>query len=551
MGKKGLFWISKKLLAMILVFVVMGGAIAEMNGESMKEAMIEEKHTFDMFLNDPEIAAGSYASNRNKYHYIYQMGLSGPGLTVWDYATGKGIKAAVIDTGANVDHKDLEANVKGAYNAIDEQTGTTYVTDNVGHGSMCAGILGGSGNNGFGASGVAPEVNLYIVKSGDTYGAYTTDVAKGIRWAVDQGCRVISISSGSDQGDSYEEDAIAYAVNHDVVVVCSGGNDKNQSVRYPAAYEGVIGVSALNYDASTGYTISNGCRGKHIDVAAPGSGLYGVSNTSDTALAPGGATSAATPYVAGVAALVLSADPTLSAAECAQIIMDTATDAGAPGYDTAYGYGIINPLAAVQRAKLKQTSINRSISGVASSYSKNLSAGTFQLNPFTEGSGVFTYSSSNPSVAAVDGNGKVTLKKVGTTTITVSIGLSGIYQPASVITKLTVTGVTSSDKKQSSTAKGNGLKKGKITKLKAGKKSLTIRWEREKKADGYQIQIARNKKFTKGKKTVYINKNKKTKKVFSKLKKNQKYFVKVRAFTKSGGTKKYGKFSKVKSIKVK
>lgn len=543
----------RKCIATILAVVMVLSGLYRINMER-KEAADGNVQTYDMYLNDPEISSGSYLSNLDKYHYIFRLGLAGPGLTAWDYSTGKGIKAAVIDSGANVNHRDLAGNVAGGYNAVSKTEGINCVTDGDGHGSIIAGILGGVGNNGFGSSGVAPEVDLYVVKTEDDQGdVYAAAIAEGIRWAVDEGCRVISISLSSENYNEKYEDAIEYAAAHDVVVVCSGGNTGTSALRYPAAYDGTIGVSALNYDASTGYTIIDSCtHNDDIDVAAPGSGLYGVSKNNNTELAAGGLTSAAAPYVAGVAALILSADPTINAQECEQIIKETATDAGATGYDEWYGHGIINPLAAVQRAKLKQTSISRSISGIASSYTKKLSAGTFQLNPKTEGSGVFSYSSSKPSVASVDANGKVTLKKEGTTSITVSVGLSGIYQPASVTTKLTVTGNSSdkkSDKKQSEKTGSKALKKVKGVKLAAGRRSITVRWNRNDRADGYQVWIARNKKFTKGKKTVLIKKNKKVKKTIRKLK-NKKYYVKIRTFKKSSTGKIFGKFSKVKKVKI-
>ena len=549
-GRKRSGKLVRKCIATGLAVVMILSGLYRVNMEK-KAAADGNVQTYDMYLNDSEISSGSYLSNLDKYHYIFRLGLSGPGLTAWDYATGKGIKAAVIDSGANVNHKDLSANVKGGYDAVNKIEGIQYVNDDNGHGSVTAGILGGVGNNSFGAAGVAPEVDLYIVKVADSEGnAYVNKVIQGIYWAVYEGCRVISISLSGENYNEYYEAAIKYAVKNDVVVVCSGGNTGSSAPRYPAAYDGTIGVSALNYDVSTGYTIIDSCtHNDDIDVAAPGSGLYGVSKNNNTELAGGGLTSASAPYVAGVAALILSADPTLSAQECTQIIKETATDAGTAGYDEWYGHGIINPLAAVQRAKLKRTSISRDISGVESSYTKSLSDGTFQLNPRTEGSGVFTYRSGNPSVASVDENGKVTLKKAGTANITISIGLSGIYQPASVITVLTVT-ENSSDKNQSEKSGSKALKKVKGVSLTAGRRQITVRWSRNDNADGYQIWIARNKNFTKGKKTVLIKKNKKVKKTVKKLKKNKKYYVKIRTFKKNSGKKVFGKFSKVKTVKV-
>lgn len=222
-----------------------------------------------------------------------------------------------------------------------------------------------------------------------------------------------------------------------------------------------------------------------------------------------------------------------------------------PGYDKRYGHGIINPLAAVQRAKLKQTSVSRSITGVEASYTKKLSEKSFRLTPQTEGSGVFTYHSGNPAVAAVDKNGLVTMKKTGTADITISIALSGIYQPASVTVRVHVT-EDKKDKKDSDkqVSEKAALKKVTGVSLKTGKRSLTVRWKSRVGADGYQIWLARNRKFTKGKKTVLIKKNKKIKKVFRKLTKNKKYFVKIRTFIRKDGVRTYGKFSKIRTVKV-
>ena len=149
--------------------------------------------------------------------------------------------------------------------------------------------------------------------------------------------------------------------------------------RYPASYNSVLAVSAVNYTNGK-YTISPASTyNNRIDLAGPGSGLYTLSSSSNTAASTAGASSAATPYVAGIAALIFQINPDITAAQCAHILTSTATDAGARGYDTHYGYGIINPLKAVQKAVYKTDSKPQKISGVSSSYKKAYTAGSLSL----------------------------------------------------------------------------------------------------------------------------------------------------------------------------
>ena len=336
---------------------------------------------------------------------------------------------AIIDSGANVYHKDLKQNIKGAYNAVTEEEGLSQVKDKKGHGSRTAGILAARGDNGYSAAGIACKSNLYIVKveADNGSGIYTSDIIKGIRWAVEEkNCRVISISLSSNEPDPAAEEIIRQVYNNGkgTLVVCSAGNEGTGSYRYPASYEDALSVSALTY-TSSGYQVSYKSNyNDRINVAAPGSGLYGVSNTSNTKIAQlggsYGVTSAAAPYAAGVAALVFSANPELTAAQCKEILEKTAKDAGAPGKDSQYGYGIIDPLAAVQNAKLKTvrnfTLVYREIRGVKRSYKKSASSKPFSLKASFEGSGVLRYSSSNPKVAKVSSRGTVTPLKPGKTT---------------------------------------------------------------------------------------------------------------------------------------
>ena len=135
-------------------------------------------------------------------------------------------------------------------------------------------------------------------------------------------------------------------------------------------------------------------------------------------------------------------------------------------------------------------------------------------------------------MAAVSSSGRVTLKAPGRATITISAAATGAYNAAKKNITITVK-----------------PKKVIGTKAKTGKRKMTVSWKRDKKATGYQITYARNKKFTKGKKNVTIGKNKTTKRTIKKLKKKT-YYVKVRAFKKVGKTKIYGSYSKARKCRV-
>ncbi|MCI8648189.1 MAG: S8 family serine peptidase [Firmicutes bacterium] len=522
--------------------------------KAVKSVQPNFKYRFDGYTNDPEICSSKYSANLYKYHYLFQTGIAGPGLTAWNYAKGSGINVAVIDSGANVYHQDLKANIKGCYNSVTGQEGKAYVKDTQGHGSHIAGIIAATGNNSRSIAGIACKANLYIVKVNSEDGnIYTEDLIEGMRWAVyEKNCRVVNLSLGSDYdtkfpaGRAAEEEFIRQAYNNGkgTLTVCSGGNSGTGAYHYPASWEESLSVSALTYNSVVGYQISARSNfNDQIDVAAPGSMMYTVSHSNNTNIAcvdssNRGTTSYSTAYTSGVAALILSANPELTAPQCARILKGTAWDAGAAGKDDRYGYGIVNPLAAVQNAKLKGGRdfylVYRDLKGVASAYTKSLSSRQFALRPSFEGSGVLRYSSSRPNVATVSSKGTITLKGSGRTRITVSLPQSGIYRAASETILLTVK-----------------PKRLALSKVAAGKRYLKANWKRDKKVSGYQVSIARDSKFTKGKKTGSVKGNKTVSKTFKKLPKGAVYYVKVRSYKTSGGKNLYGPYSKVKKVRIK
>jgi thermitase len=169
--------------------------------------------------------------------------------------------------------------------------------------------------------------------------------ANGIIWAADQGAKVINMSFGGTSPCDAEASALAYAWNKGTVLVASAGNSSSSTPTFPAAYPNVLSVSATQSDDSIA-SYSN--FGSWISVAAPGSNIVTTYNNGGYAGFSG--TSAAAPVVAGVAALVIAANRSLSNTQVESIIEQNADDLGTPGFDDLYGWGRVNSYRAVSAA---------------------------------------------------------------------------------------------------------------------------------------------------------------------------------------------------------
>lgn len=254
---------------------------------------------------------------------------------VWGIATGSGVNVAVVDTGIDITHADLKANLKGGANFV--ATVRSYNDDN-GHGTHVAGIIAAS-NNTIGVVGVAPQANLYAVKVLNKSGTgYISDIIAGIQWSVNNGMDIISMSLGSNYPSIAFESAINAASNAGVIIVAAAGND-GSSVDYPAAYENTIAVSATD---SNDNLASFSSRGEQVDVAAPGVSIYSTYKGGVYATMSG--TSMATPHVSGVIALMLQRDPGMTLDEIRQQFDAGCVDLGADGKDPFYGYGLVDAL---------------------------------------------------------------------------------------------------------------------------------------------------------------------------------------------------------------
>ncbi len=274
----------------------------------------------------------------------------------WDFATGRGVTVAVVDTGIACEthgpfNKGTDLQQTTCVGGWSFVTNTEHANDDQGHGSHVAGTIAQSTNNGLGASGVAFHAALMPVKvlNEDGWGT-TADVADGIRWAADHGAHVINLSLGGPRNSKILEDAVKHALAQGSVVVAAAGNSGG-SVGFPGATEGVIGVSASDPDDKLAKFSS---RGNGVDIAAPG-----VNVTQQTICKKGrekceifpayNGTSMASPHVAGAAALLVSLGVTEPSAvegalKSSARVVDN-TDSG----KKLFGAGILDAASAVQR----------------------------------------------------------------------------------------------------------------------------------------------------------------------------------------------------------
>ena len=264
---------------------------------------------------------------------------------VWNASiTGKGVKVAVIDGGIQRDHPDLIANIKGGISFV---PGFQWWDDNNGHGTGVAGIIAAV-NNDIGYVGVAPEASLYAVKVGKSGSYNVSDIVSGIYWAADNGMQIANISLGAHYDPTVyfrviaeETAAINYAYERGVVLVGATGNsiadEDCNKVMYPAAIANIIAVGSALPDNDIS---SFSCHGQEVDLAAPG--FLNQTTGLNSSYAQKSGTSIAGPFVAGVAALILSRNPEFTPAQVRERLESAAVDLGAPGKDEYFGYGLVN-----------------------------------------------------------------------------------------------------------------------------------------------------------------------------------------------------------------
>ncbi|MDI2035290.1 S8 family serine peptidase [Paenarthrobacter nitroguajacolicus] len=320
----------------------------------------------------PAAAADAW---RDKEFWLKDSGVT----AAWQVSKGAGVKVAVIDSGVDGNHPDLKGAVTGGtdVSGAGAPNGQKSIGAKTEHGTLVATMLAGRGHTTptppsasasptasaapttpasggpDGTIGVAPEAEILSVSTwlGSPNPGGKTDqeqIPDAVRWAVDNGAKVINISLGSTSPDWPQswDAAFLYAEQKDVVIVAAAGNrvGGNIQVGAPATIPGVLTVAGLDGEGRA--SVDSSSQGISIGVAAPAENLVG--GLPGGGYAEWAGTSGAAPIVSGVAALIRSKWPEMSANQVINRIVSTAKDAGAPGKDPLYGYGILDAEAALK-----------------------------------------------------------------------------------------------------------------------------------------------------------------------------------------------------------
>ena len=270
----------------------------------------------------------------------------------WSESTGVGVTVAVLDSGVDAGHADLKGQVLPGADFVDGSTDGRK--DPVGHGTTVAALIAGRGDDAAGVEGVAPGAKILPVRVLDAQNRYrdARNVAKGLIWAVDHGAEVVNMSLGGGAQSSALADAISYADRHGVVVVACTGNQitgQPDDVWYPARQPGVVAVAGLSEGGDRPTLWSGTLTGPGTVLVAPAVNMLGAK--------PGGywrvqGTSFAAPLVSATAALIRSRWPGMDSANVINRLIATADDLGTPGRDDLYGYGEVDPVAALTEADI-------------------------------------------------------------------------------------------------------------------------------------------------------------------------------------------------------
>ncbi|MBD2560989.1 S8 family serine peptidase [Nostoc linckia FACHB-391] len=284
------------------------------------------------FADVPDLGGNNWGADLVKAPEVWAQGY-----------TGKGVVVAVVDTGVDYNHEDLRNNIwtnanEIAGNGIDDD-GNGYIDDNYGwnfaeknnntldkngHGTHVSGTIAGENNN-YGVTGIAYNAKIMPVKvlNDSGSGSYNS-ISKGIRYAVDNGANVINLSLGGTSSNRTLQSAIDYASSQGVIVVMAAGNDGDSSPDYPAryAYKSGIAVGAVDQNNNMPDFSNRSGTNEIAYVTAPGVKVY--SSVPNNQYATYNGTSMAAPHVAGVVALMLSANSSLTDAQVRQIVTETA-----------------------------------------------------------------------------------------------------------------------------------------------------------------------------------------------------------------------------------
>jgi thermitase len=325
--------------AQLLVFPKVKG---ESSGEVREKDLAKLKERLE---RDPAVKSVDYNYLRTLSYtpddpkFDEQWGLIKPRFQdAWNRTRGRGVRVAVVDSGAAIRHRDLRDKI-AMKRDFKHNDGT--VEDRAGHGTHVAGTVAAETNNGTGVASGCPACRLMIAKVFDPDAGYDFAIARGIRWSADNGADVINCSFAGPGVSDALKNAIDHATSKGAVVVAAAGNADTNEPKYPAAYPKVIAVAATT---KTDRRASFSSRGSWVDVAAPGVNVLSTFPSGYNLLS---GTSMSTPHVSALAGLLASQGR--SPANIRKRILRTAVDLGPNGRDPYYGAGRINAYQALRR----------------------------------------------------------------------------------------------------------------------------------------------------------------------------------------------------------
>ena len=286
------------------------------------------------------LAPTATSANDPNYSGAWHLGtLNAP--VAWDSSRGDGVTVAVLDTGVDASHPDLQGQLVPGWNTYGNDADTSPLCS---HGTSVAGIVAAASNNGIGVTSIAWNTKIMPMRVvGPDCWASASALAGAMSWAADRGARVASMSFANVSSSSTVTSGANYMRSKGGVVFAAAGNSGSASSIAPNPAMMVVSATDPN-DSLRSFS----SYGEFVDLAAPGGGIW--TTNSGGGYGTFGGTSSSTPVAAAVAALVIAANPSLTPDDIENVLASSSVDLGTPGKDSYFGNGRLDAAAAVAAA---------------------------------------------------------------------------------------------------------------------------------------------------------------------------------------------------------